>query len=409
MANTTIVLKKSGVPGNVPSTLANGELSINYADGKLFYRAANGTISTISGSGGGGSSANSFATINSNSSLILATSASDTLTFTGANGISITTNTTSKTITIGDGATQTLANSKMYAFFQNTAPSTANSHDLWMQSDSGVVYENWGTTSTPVWAEFGPTNFVGNTQPGAIIGTTADLSQINVSYTPATTVNTAIQVSAANTKGGNGYADFLTVTNISGGATNPKKYFRLNSTGTFEIINNAYSSAIFTITDGGSLTIGGSITPTTWTPGQVIKDTMLSNSEITVATTTVATSTSDTDFMSYSYTPVSASSYLIIHVHVARYDALTSSGAGTDSYFSRIKVDGTEIVYGWQYTRDTYTFRTGTLFPLIGRYTNSNTSAKSITVGVRRDTADDNITIVNSPTALWMRITEVAR
>jgi hypothetical protein len=136
---------------------------------------------------------------------------------------------------------------------------------------------------------------------------------------------------------------------------------------------------------------------------------MLANSEVTVATTTVATSTSDTDFMSYSYTPLSNSSYLIIHVHVASYDAGKTGGTGNDSYFSRIKVDGAEITYAAQYTKDNYTFRTGTLFPLTGRYTNSSITAKTITVGVRRDSADDNINIVNTGTALWMRITEIAR
>lgn len=37
MANTVIQIKGSGVTGNVPSTLAPGELAINYVDGKLFY------------------------------------------------------------------------------------------------------------------------------------------------------------------------------------------------------------------------------------------------------------------------------------------------------------------------------------------------------------------------------------
>ena len=37
MANTTIQIKNSGTIGNVPTTLAPGELAINYADGKLFY------------------------------------------------------------------------------------------------------------------------------------------------------------------------------------------------------------------------------------------------------------------------------------------------------------------------------------------------------------------------------------
>ena len=49
MANTVIALKKSATPSSVPSNLANGELAINYADGKLYYKAANGTIASISG------------------------------------------------------------------------------------------------------------------------------------------------------------------------------------------------------------------------------------------------------------------------------------------------------------------------------------------------------------------------
>jgi hypothetical protein len=243
---------------------------------------------------------------------------------------------------------------------------------------------------------------------GTLTGLTAN-GAVSATYTPATTTGTALTLTAKDTQGGTGYADFLKTINSSTGASSPNKFFRLNNIGTLEIINSAYSAAIFTVSDSGNLAVAGSINPTTWTAGQVIKDTMLSNTELTISTTTVATSTSDTDFMSYSYTPASASSYLIIHVHVASYEAAKTGGSGTDSYFSRIKVDGNEITYGAQYTRDTYTFRSGVLFPLIGRFTNSNTAAKSITVGVRRDSADDSITIVNSATALWMRITEIAR
>ena len=49
------------------------------------------------------------------------------------------------------------ANSKTYTFYQNTAPATSNAHDLWVNSNTGVVYENFGNTTTPIWAEFGPT------------------------------------------------------------------------------------------------------------------------------------------------------------------------------------------------------------------------------------------------------------
>lgn len=47
MANTTIQLRYSTVIGNTPSTLANGELAINSADGKLFYSNPSGVIQTI--------------------------------------------------------------------------------------------------------------------------------------------------------------------------------------------------------------------------------------------------------------------------------------------------------------------------------------------------------------------------
>jgi len=46
MANTVIQLKHSTLTGNVPSTLANGELSINSRDGKFFYSTPAGAIIT---------------------------------------------------------------------------------------------------------------------------------------------------------------------------------------------------------------------------------------------------------------------------------------------------------------------------------------------------------------------------
>ena len=55
-----VKLKKSAVPGKVPlaNDLQYGELAINYADGKLYYKAANDTVQYIStGSGGGGGGA----------------------------------------------------------------------------------------------------------------------------------------------------------------------------------------------------------------------------------------------------------------------------------------------------------------------------------------------------------------
>ncbi len=48
MANTIIELRHSYVTGNVPSSLANGEIAINTYDGKLFYRGGvSNTVQTI--------------------------------------------------------------------------------------------------------------------------------------------------------------------------------------------------------------------------------------------------------------------------------------------------------------------------------------------------------------------------
>jgi hypothetical protein len=43
MANV-ITLKKSSTPSQAPSTLADGEIAINYADGKLFYKNSSASI-----------------------------------------------------------------------------------------------------------------------------------------------------------------------------------------------------------------------------------------------------------------------------------------------------------------------------------------------------------------------------
>jgi hypothetical protein len=107
IANTTILLKKSGVPGNVPSSLTYGELGINYHDGKLFYLNSVGQI--VQYQSGSGGSSDSFATINVNSTLILATSPTDTLSFVGSNGILVQANTQSKTISVDGNYIITLA------------------------------------------------------------------------------------------------------------------------------------------------------------------------------------------------------------------------------------------------------------------------------------------------------------
>jgi hypothetical protein len=87
MANTVIVLKKSGSPGVTPSALSNGELAINYADGKLFYKNATGSIVSFStGTGGGG---NAFTTVNVNNTLVVATTPTSTISLLPGNNVTV--------------------------------------------------------------------------------------------------------------------------------------------------------------------------------------------------------------------------------------------------------------------------------------------------------------------------------
>jgi hypothetical protein len=94
MANTSIQLKKSGSTGNTPSSLNFGELAVNYADGKLYYKNSLGNIDFISNQ-------DSFSTISANSTLVLSTSPTDILTINPSGAVTVTGNTSNKSITIG--------------------------------------------------------------------------------------------------------------------------------------------------------------------------------------------------------------------------------------------------------------------------------------------------------------------
>jgi hypothetical protein len=291
MANTVIQLRHSTLTGNVPSTLANGEISINNRDGKFFYSTPAGTIIThypYPGPAGLNQEVqfNDSGVLGSDSGLTY-NKTTDVLTVVGgvivsginvapqiqssynqANSAFIHANAAFAAANTGGSATDSwsrnqanaafsTANSKTFTFEQNTAPSTANSSDFWVNNDTGFMYQNFGNSANPVWAEVGPTGTLSNTSPGAISATTITASNtVNVTYTPSTTIGAALNISAANTQGGTGYADFLKITNISGGATNPNKTFRLSSTGGIEIINNAYSGQVMSVSDVGTMSVG---------------------------------------------------------------------------------------------------------------------------------------------------------
>lgn len=97
MANTVIQLKKSIVPGNVPSSLENGEIAINTADGILFYKDPSNVIKTIRTD----TTTNAYSVLNVNSSLLIATSNSDILSIDSVGAITLTPDSINDKFTIG--------------------------------------------------------------------------------------------------------------------------------------------------------------------------------------------------------------------------------------------------------------------------------------------------------------------
>jgi len=147
MANTTVRIKSSGAAGNVPGSLEFGELAINYADGKLFYKASNGSIVQFFSStgGGGGGSSDSFATINANSSLILASSPTDTLNIVPGNNITISACTVSKSIIINSTAGGNKSTSS------NSAPTSPAIGDFWYDTLTDVLYRYTTDSVSDFW------------------------------------------------------------------------------------------------------------------------------------------------------------------------------------------------------------------------------------------------------------------
>jgi hypothetical protein len=89
-----------------------------------------------------------------------------------------------------------------------------------------------------------------------LTGTPSSTGIFTINYVGNT--ESSLVIAGSNTLGGAGYHDFLVVKNGAVGATNTNKSFRLNSTGSLEILNSAYSTTILELSDGGQLTVRGS-------------------------------------------------------------------------------------------------------------------------------------------------------
>lgn len=375
MANT-IKIKNSGTASASPASLDYGELAINYADGKLFYKNGSNTIVPF-------------------------------------------------TLASGSGAKLTVSDTK---------PTSPSSGDLWYESDTGKTFVYYDS----FWVEIGhgsnavvPENITGNAgtatklETARTISLTGDVtgsvafdgsanasisSTVNAPLSLTQSSNSAsypLTISSKNQQGGGaGYADIIKLTSTVSGATNPSKHFRINSTGGLEIVNNAYTATTFLLSDAGALTVLGPINQSSYNAGDVIRMSVWSASDMGFTTTYSQATNTYSTIASKTYTPASASSYIFVEVY-ARYYV---NGAAEDSFFSQLTWAGNEFAAQrqvWINGAGGGT-RSSTLFPLAGRITNSSPTGYTLAINARRDSADDTLSVY-ADGAFCVKITEVAR
>jgi cytoskeletal protein CcmA (bactofilin family) len=157
----------------------------------------------------------------------------------------------------------------------------------------------------------------------------------------------------------------------------------------------------------GNTTCNGTIYAMRYLPGQIVNVSMLSKIELNQnASSIVAKAT--TSIFSYSYVPKIANSYIIIE-----YQTIYSLiGSNLDEIYAYLYADNTDNRIGITYQKwingSGGGTRSGTIFPIVGRYTNTDKTAKTIRVDVFNNTDTDTIN-VNSDNSTWLKITEIGR
>jgi hypothetical protein len=187
--------------------------------------------------------------------------------------------------------------------------------------------------------------------------------------------------------------------------------YRIDIEATGNVTADGYMYASGSITAGTDLTVGGNvavsgnITAGGYVRGAALGQTL--NTAFWTSSGNIATTTSGyVQVSTGSYTPVSNNSFLNIEYHAA----YTVNGAGTDSFRSRITIDGSEITYrtqSWVSSGNGQDVRGSVLLPIVGVTTNSITSGRTIAIEIARNGSDDTVTVDRSSSML--KLTEVHR
>lgn len=262
------------------------------------------------------------------------------------------------------------------------------------------------TGSTGFTGETGPTGWTGATGYTGVTGSTGFTGQTGPTGWTGSTGYTGVTGMTGPTGPGfvtiSNYAPTRVLTADGSNAALAESNLTFNGT-TLTVQNNI--STIGFITLGGYVLSQSTIVAQNFNAGQVIAMRMLSASDIGQIAGTMSGSTYTT-IATYSYTPAYAISYIVIEYNT-RY-RINNSGAS--EFGSRIQVNGTSVAtneQSWQ-PNTLGIFSAGVIFPSMGRYTNSSTSAITITIDVAVLAGSDTLYYEND-LATWLKISEIGR
>lgn len=176
------------------------------------------------------------------------------------------------------------------------------------------------------------------------------------------------------------------------------------------------------IDTSANITSVGTMIPSSYRSGQVINILFLQSAPIgevnqstqfgqLSGTITPANNTTDYQVAEYNYTPLHASSRIIVD-YGCLYEVGGNSTSANDEFDSRITIDGVTVARRYQRWLQSgggtgTGTRGSTLFPITGGAPNTSINSRNIKIFIRRYSGDDTITFANAYFDAYMRITEI--
>jgi hypothetical protein len=160
--------------------------------------------------------------------------------------------------------------------------------------------------------------------------------------------------------------------------------------------------------DGTTFNVTGSILATQFLPGQVVNVKMLGYTQTDLSqNTAIITATNTSTIFTYTYTPTVSNSDILCE-YQTKY---TVAGSGSDTVWAYLYINGIdrsgETRQTWNNSSGGGT-RSGTIFPIVGRYTNTGVTGLAIRVDVYNGTDADTVTVYGD-IGTWLKITEIGR